>query len=126
VPAFVRPLDVDLHESARQLLRFPRSGGLAGAQANDDVVYPNGLTRLQSEVADDPVALVEKPEHGDAVGHRRHAGLSSRAAVRTRQLRPVRLLVRLIVAPATREKNQRHRGAHTEDRAAHFYSGVQG
>jgi hypothetical protein len=74
-PILVRPLHVDLDEGARQLLAFPRRRRLAGAQADDDVLDADRLPRLQSQILDDAVALVEQAEHGDALGHRRHARL---------------------------------------------------
>jgi hypothetical protein len=77
-PILVGPLHVDLDEGAGQLLVFPRRRRLAGAQADDDVLHADGLAGLQRQVADDAVALVEQAEHGNALGHRRHAGLLGR------------------------------------------------
>jgi hypothetical protein len=68
-------LHVDLQEGARQLFPLPGRGRLAGAQADDHVLHPDCLSRLQRQVADDAIALVEQPDDGDPVGHRRHAGL---------------------------------------------------
>jgi hypothetical protein len=107
-PALVRTLDVELHESARQLLTLPGRGRLARAQAHNRVIHSNGLARLQCQVANDAVALVEQAENGDAVGHRSDAGLLARARARRRQPRTIGLL-RLVAAAATREEQQQCR-----------------
>jgi hypothetical protein len=104
-PALVRTLDVELHESARELLILPGRGRLARAQAHDRVVHPDRLARLESKIANDAIALVEQAEDGDAVGHWSNAGLLPRACARRRQPRAIGFL-RLIAAFATREKQQ--------------------
>ena len=110
MPALIRPLDVELHEGARQLLIFPRSSRLAGPQPHDSVIHPKRLARLQGQIADDAVTLVEQAEHRDAVGHWRDPCLL--ANTRTRRWEPsaICLLLRLIVAPAPRQKQQCHAG----------------
>jgi hypothetical protein len=66
--------DVDLDEGAGQLLDLPGRGRLAGAQPHDDVADPGRLARMKREFAHLAVALVQQPQHGDALGHRRRAG----------------------------------------------------
>jgi hypothetical protein len=51
--------DIELDEGAGQLLDLPRRGGLAGAEANDDIADPHRLARLQGQIALNPIALVE-------------------------------------------------------------------
>jgi hypothetical protein len=70
----VRPLDVHLHEGAGQLFLLPRRARFAGAQADRDILHPHRLPRLQRQVADDAVALVEQAEDRDPLRHRRDAG----------------------------------------------------
>jgi hypothetical protein len=105
VPALVRPLHVQLHERTGQSLVFPRRGLLARAEANDRVVHPNRLARLQRQVADYAVALVEETEHRDALGHGGDARLLARARVGAGQARAIGLL-RLIAAAAACQKQQ--------------------
>lgn len=69
-------LHVHLDESAGQFFHFPRRRRFARAEADDDVLPANRLTRTKSDVLNDPVALVEDAEHGDALGHRRHSALA--------------------------------------------------
>jgi len=71
-PASPRLLDVELDEGTGQALILPRSAGVAGAQADHRVAKADRLAGPQSDVADDAVALVEQPEHRDALRHRRH------------------------------------------------------
>jgi len=71
-------MHVDLDEGAGELLRFPRRGRLAGAKADDHVLPPNRLSRLQGDVLNDAIALVEDAEDGDALGHRRNPALPRR------------------------------------------------
>jgi hypothetical protein len=126
LPLPVRPLHVDLDERAGQLLAFPRCGRLARAKSNDDVLHLHRLARLQGQVADDSVPLVEQTEHGNAIRHgsdprlfarRRSSGVLLRAHSLWRRL--------LLLAPAAAEKEQRHCGA-GEQLALHAYSGFQG
>ena len=64
---------VELDERAGQSLGFPRRGRIARPKANGDVLDPDRLTRLEREIADDPVALVEQGDHRHSIGHRGHA-----------------------------------------------------
>ena len=107
MPALVRPLHVELYEGASQLLVFPRRGRLASAQANDRVVHADRLTRLQRQVADYAVALVEETEHRDALGHGGDARLLARARVGAGQARAIGLL-RLIAAAAACQEQQQY------------------
>jgi hypothetical protein len=76
----VRPQPIDLDEGAGQLFLFPRRCRFAGEQPNGDVLDPHRLARPQREIADDSIALVEQPEHGDALSHGRYPGLFGRGA----------------------------------------------
>jgi hypothetical protein len=76
-PFLVGALDVDLNEGAGQFLRLPRRRRLAGAQPHRDVLPSRRLAGVERNVADDPVALVQDGEDGDALRHRRHAGLAA-------------------------------------------------
>lgn len=95
---------VHLDEGARQLLYLPRRRRLAGPQPNDDIVDPDGLPRLQRQVAREPVALVEKAEHRHPLGHGRRAGRHFRDRLRNidglRFRLPFRRLLALGNAPA--------------------------
>ena len=66
--------DVKLDEGPGEALIFPRCGRIAGAQAHHRIAEADRLARLHGDVADDPVALVEQPEHRHALAHRRHPG----------------------------------------------------
>jgi len=59
-PAAVGLLHVQLDERPGQPLILPRRTGFAGAQADDRVLDLERLARLQGQIADDAVALVEK------------------------------------------------------------------
>jgi len=113
-PPPARLLDVELHEGPGEALILPRRRRIAGAQANHRVAEADRLAWLQRDVADDSVALVEQPEHGDPLRHRGHPG--------SRLDRPRRLdrdgsgaigglagLARALVAAGEREQ-QRQRG----------------
>ena len=65
-------LDVELDEGARQAVIFPRRGRIARAQPHHRVAEADRLPRLQRDVTHDAVALVEQPEHRDALAHRGH------------------------------------------------------
>jgi len=56
------------------LLDLPGRGGFAGAQPHDHLADPDRLARPERELTRRAGALVEQPEHGDALGHRRCAG----------------------------------------------------
>ena len=75
-PAVVRLPDIELQEGACQRLFFPRRARLAGTKPNDGIFDPDRLTRPQSQVADDAVALVEQADNGNPFGHRRGSRLS--------------------------------------------------
>jgi len=64
---------VELDEGPGQLLHLPGRGRLAGPQADDDVAEADRLAGPEAELAHLAVALVEEPQHGDALGHRRGA-----------------------------------------------------
>jgi hypothetical protein len=80
-------MHVDLYECARQLLGLPRRGLFAGAQAHDHILPADRLAGPQRDVLDDPVALVEDAEHGDALRHRGHSALPRRGCRRIRRHR---------------------------------------
>jgi hypothetical protein len=121
VPALVRPLHVKLYEGAGQLLVFPRRGRLASAQAHDRVVHPNRLARLQSQIPDYAVALVEETEHRDALGHGGDARLLARARVGAGQARAVGLL-RLIAAAAACQEQQQYGAANRGNSQSGFHA----
>jgi hypothetical protein len=68
-PALVRLVNVDLHESPRQIFRLPRRRLFAGAQAHDHVLPANRLSGPQGHVLDDSIALVEDSQDRDALRH---------------------------------------------------------
>jgi len=72
-PAAAGLLHVQLDERAGQFLIFPWRAGFAGAQADDRVLDLGRLARLQGNVTDDTVALVEEAQNRDALGHWGHA-----------------------------------------------------
>jgi hypothetical protein len=121
-PALVRPLHVDLDERSGQFFLLPRRGRLAGAQPHDHVLPAHRLTGPQRHVLDDSVALVEDPEHRDALRHRRDSTLPCRRRRRVRRRRRNGIL--LLGAAATsgeRKPDQQRCG-----KPRHFYSGIQG
>ena len=122
VPPPIGLLDVELDEGPRQLLWFPRSGGLAGAQANDHVLPADGLAGMESDVLNDPVALVEDPEDRDALRHRRDPALAVRR--RGRLLAPRKRGILLLGTLAAR--GERECGEQDCSEVAHAYSGIQG
>lgn len=71
----VGPQPVDLDKGTGQLLTFPRRGRFAREQPHRDILDPHRLARPQRQVADNPVALVEQPQHGHALGHWGDPGL---------------------------------------------------
>ena len=64
-------IDIDLQESAGQLLGLPRRGRLARAQAHDHVADAQRLAGFHRQVARDAVTLVEQADHRDPLVHRR-------------------------------------------------------
>ena len=123
MPCGVGLLDIELDESTRQLLAFPRCGCLAGAQPDNGVADANGLAGLHRQVARDAVALVEEPENGDALRHRRDPCPLSRSGLR--QCDAIGLLgfLRLAIAAGRQKKRQGRAGDGDE---SHAQSGVQG
>ena len=119
----VGPLHLKLQECARQFLVFPRRGRLARAQADDGVADLHRLPGLQRQVADNAVALVEKADDGDAVGHWRDSDLLSRRQGRGLGVALPTCRLLLILAVTAAKKHHRQRGAGHE--AAHDYSGFQ-
>jgi hypothetical protein len=114
-------LHVDLDEGAGQLLRLPRRGRLARAQADDDVLHPNRLARLQRQILDDAVALVEQAQHRHALGHWRYARLLGGGA-RHGDCDGIafgRLIVAAVAAGEHRQCRQ-DKGC-----GSHYWSGVQ-
>ena len=103
MPALVGALNVELYECARQLFIFPRRGRLAGPQSHDGVVHADRLPRLQSQIANDAVALVQEAQNSNSVAHWSDTGLLSRSCIRRTDPRAIRLL-RLVFAPAPREE----------------------
>jgi hypothetical protein len=64
-------LHVQLDEGACFLRIFPRSGLLAGAQPHNGRTDAQRLPGLQGEIFRQTVALIEKPDDGNALCHRR-------------------------------------------------------
>ncbi len=64
---------VQLDECAGILLDLPGGGRLAGAQPHHDIADPHRLARPQRQIPLQAIALVEQPEHGDALRHWRRA-----------------------------------------------------
>jgi hypothetical protein len=121
-PIAVRPLDVDLDEGAGQLLLLPRGAGLAGAKPHDHVLPARRLARMQRDVLDDAVALVEDSENRDALPHWSDARLvhARRGGVGGGRRRG---RVLLAAPPARREREQE------QNRCGdpfHAYSGIHG
>jgi hypothetical protein len=113
-----------LNERAGQLLKLPRSARLASPQANRDILDPHRLARLQHQVANDAVSLVEQAQHGDSLGHRRNAQLFSRGTRHIDRNGLVAFLFRLTGAVASARQCEERNG---EESAAafHAYSGFQ-
>jgi hypothetical protein len=101
-------LDVKLHEGAGETLILPRRGRVAGPQANHGVAETDRLAGPEGDVADDPVALVEQSEHGDALGHRSHAGdrLDRLRRVDGHRIGAIGGLARIARAAAARKRGQ--------------------
>jgi hypothetical protein len=122
---------VELDEGAGQLLHLPGRGRLAGPQANDDVAEADRLAGAQAELAHLAVALVEKPQHRDALGHRRGAGREpghglrdiDRVGLRLGGILPVPLLG---PARTAGDKDEQSRQRQDLGRQGHAQSGVQG
>jgi hypothetical protein len=109
LPELVGALDIELNEGPRQHFAFPRRGHFARAQAHNHVPDPHRLARLERQVADDAVTLVEQSKDGDAIGHRRHARLlPGRRRSRGRHYPLARLGLGLVLAPAAGGKQRQH------------------
>jgi hypothetical protein len=105
-PALVGAFDVDLDERSGELLLLPGGGGFARSKAYDHVLPPRRLTRVQRDVLDDAVALVEDSEDRDPLQHRRHATLPG--CRRRRLIRHAgRLVLLLSTAPASGEAKRK-------------------
>lgn len=115
----VGPQPVDLDEGAGQLLRFPRRGRLARPQPHGDILDPHRLSRAQREVADDAVALIEQPQHGNPLRHRRHAGLLRGRARYVDRDRLVLGRLLALVAAGDKQQGEREDGGEAD----HAYSG---
>jgi hypothetical protein len=74
-PPFVVPLILhrQLDERAGFGRVLPRRGFFASAQADDRAPDACRFARLHFELADQPVALVQQADDGDAIGHRGRA-----------------------------------------------------
>lgn len=97
---------------------LPRRGRLARAQPHDRAADARDVAGLHLELADQAVALVEQPDHGDALIHRGRpldAADFLRDAVGLRQLRA--RLARPFAVPATIARGERGRRDEREKRA---------
>jgi hypothetical protein len=115
-------LHVHLYEGAGQLLFFPRRRGLAGAQSDDHVLPADRLARVQSDVLDDSVTLVEDAKHGRALRHRRNPALSVGGRGDLPRRRQWSVGIRLAFAARGKRKHDQQRGR----KLPHAYSGIQG
>jgi hypothetical protein len=77
---------------------------------------------MEADVLGDAVALVEDPQHGDALRHRSHAGLVGGGADRSVRRRTRTILLFAAASAAGKRKHGQQRSCE----AAHVYSGVQG
>lgn len=116
----VGPLPVDLDECTGQLLRFPGCTGFACAQPHGDILHPHRLAWTKREVTDDPVALVEQTQHGDALGHGRYPRLVSRSA---RHVDSHGLVFGSLVAAAAPARGQQQGKRKEGGTTSHAYSG---
>jgi hypothetical protein len=122
-PLTVASLDVELEESSGQLLLLPRGGPLAGAKPHDRILEADRLSGPHRQVADDPVALVQKADDRDPFCHRSDPRLVGSLDRRLGAGR--RLLALAAFLAAARAKQGRH-DERTNRRLSHLYSGVQG
>ena len=115
-------MNFQLQKSPGQLFVFPRRGRLTGTKPNDGITDLDGLARLQGQVPDDSVALVQQADNSNPVGHGRNPCLLTR---RKRRLLGAARLTRLllILLPAAAEQQPCKSDARSE--GAHFYSGFQ-
>jgi hypothetical protein len=124
-----RIADVDLDEGAGQLLHLPGRGRLAGAQPHDDVAGADRLAGAQRKFTHLAVALVEQPQHPDALGHRRGAGRELGDGLRDVDgLDFFRILLVLLLGALRRAGGEGKHRREEWDRASlrHAQSGIQG
>ena len=116
-------MDVDLDEGAGELLRLPRGSRLARAQPNDHVLPADRLARMERDILDDAIPLVEDSEHRDSLRHRSDAGLAGpdwRRRIGDYWSRRI-LLGRLLAAGGDSQHRQ-----DCERSSGHVYSGIHG
>jgi hypothetical protein len=121
--------NVDLDEGAGELLHFPGRGRLAGAQPHDNVAGADRLARTEREFAHLAVALVEQPQHRDALRHRCRAGRKLGDGLRhIDRLDFFLILLVLLLGALRRAGGEGQHGREGGNRAArrHAQSGVQG
>jgi hypothetical protein len=82
LPPALRIADVELDEGAGQGLHLPGRGRLAGSKPDDRIADPNRLAGLEGDRAGDAVALVQKSDHRDPLGHRGGPGSDRRDRLR--------------------------------------------
>jgi hypothetical protein len=113
---------VELHEGTGFRGFFPRRGLLAGAQADDGIVDPKGLTRLHLERARNAVTFVENADFSDALRHRRtgQTAIARRDRIAGHFLRVARVgvIAWCLARSASRESQQRRSDESGHDEAA--------
>jgi len=120
---------VELNKGAGFLPLFPGRGGFAGAQPDNRIAHAQRLARLHLQVTGKAVALVEKTDDRDAIGHRRRPGdiAHRREGLRIRSLLhriggigPGQL-IRAVSASLRRERKQedRQRAPHHDASGVH-------
>jgi hypothetical protein len=112
-----------LDERAGELLGLPWRRRLASTKPNDHVFPADRLARVQGDVLDDAVALVEDSEDRDALRHGRNSALPirGRSDLRSRGCGRILLLLRALAAGGERKRNQQWCS-----KPSHAYSGIQG
>jgi hypothetical protein len=128
LPAALRIPDVELDEGAGQLLHLPGRRRLAGAKPDDRVADSNRLARLQSQLPVGDVALVEKAQDGDSLGHRSRPGRDRGDGLRdvegARLARRLRVHGRLLLAAAVAAGERGESDEGGAEREPHALSGV--
>ncbi|MGH6659532.1 MAG: hypothetical protein ACREBM_07780 [Sphingomicrobium sp.] len=89
---------------------------------DQQVFPPRRLAGAERDILDDPVALVEHPEHRDPLGHRGDPGDLALARRRAGTIAVRAVLVGAAPAGGEREDAAKHQ----ESCPAHAYSGIQG
>lgn len=102
-------MNVELQESAGQLLILPRRSRFTSAQADDHIFHANRHAGLHPEIADNAVALVKQADHRDPVLHRSDADLLPGTGARLGKLDPIALVPVLAALAAGREKQPEQR-----------------